>query len=344
MCNQCNRPLRRLYARLGGRFANLPDRRRPVERYDPLSMSALRHGPNAVNLKIVQALLTALANAASKGSLNAALDSLGGRTIAQFKGMNDASQMQVVNDVWDLITQAQLVNTLAQNMTETAGAALPTSWRPANPGNINSCHAGIQGNVWRQWAIGFRVDGSTTGNALDRIRQNGLVPQNRDLCRLRNRGSEFWGTVIADPATVRYWVANDDIVNETAVCVSRNFFGATAFPERGTDSRDPYYLWAANCHGLAGFDCEHTQAGANRVWRPGEKAFHQIPAERILGWVRVYRDGAPPQGGWRFHIDRHAYWNWVQPPQNDAVYEYLTSELDAWKGYNYTVPADWDFQ
>ncbi len=156
------------------------------------------------------------------------------------------------------------------------------------------------------------------------------------------RGLRFDATIMMDQNKACCWSGNNDIFNETAVCVSRSFFGGTAFPERETSGH--YYLWAVNCGPLLGFDTEQYQLNLpnSRQWRPGEKAFPFIPPANILAYLQIERRGAPPGGGWRVEISGNANWTYVGAPSvRQRVY--FEDELAAWRGGSYEIPAAYDF-
>jgi hypothetical protein len=151
-----------------------------------------------------------------------------------------------------------------------------------------------------------------------------------------------------DHTRARVWTATNDIFNESAVCVSRNLFGAAAFPERNPDEDMDVYLWAINCKDLLGFDTEAYQLGlgGSKQWRPGEKAYEFIRPHRVIGYVKVKRlAGYPPEGcgGWKFTIAQDAKWE-LNPNRYSIPNQvtYINALLEAWKG-TYEIPSAYDF-
>src|SRR5262249_50685717 len=117
------------------------------------------------------------------------------------------------------------------------------------------------------------------------------------------------------------------------------------FPERDWDKW--VYVWALNCRRLRGFDTEAYQLGlaGSKQWRPGEKAYHSIGSERVIGYIRVKREGGYQQGcgGWKFRIHPTAKWelNPFCKAYPDQL-EYINGELEAWKG-SHTITDKYDF-
>jgi hypothetical protein len=162
------------------------------------------------------------------------------------------------------------------------------------------------------------------------------------------RGWNIDDLYVAQQDRVFIWCGNRDVMNETGVCVSRSLFGATAFPERTTDSGAEavtyHYLLAVDCNNLRGVDTEAWQLslGVASNWRPGEKVFLGIGPERILGWTKLLRRPGQPGGGWIFMFPE-TNWTWVNQP-NQLTTAYLNGELQAWQANTwYTVPGDYDF-
>ena len=311
---------------------------------------------NVVNEQNIKRLLTVLSATFGLGS-DAAKRYSQQTTIRAFRQKTPHQQIQFIDALWNLTADPYAFDTLASHMYEPNydvpdnANPLPSSWSP-DPNAPNTYRKRLAGKMpWQEFGVGFRIDGSTSEDK-ERVTNRGLTQQRLNLPFMRGRrGQEIEGTVINNQDHARFWTGNHDIFNETAVCVSRNFFGATAFPERdtGQDGGKDYYLWAVNCEGLRGFDCERQQLINNRQWRPGEKAFHSIPPERIIAFVKVKRFGVPVdpatnlrQGGWIFEIDANANWEFIHYPTPGKL-KYIQAELNAWKGIRHTIPAAFDF-
>jgi len=306
--------------------------------------------PPPVGLLMRQRLLSVLASF-PMGDGNRIRNALNGMTVRQFRILNTHGQLQFINTLWNAVTTPHAFTAAANTMLDpiynvppSNQAPLPSSWCPVNVGAGNH-HKRLTGKQpFRQYSVGFRVEGSV--NDITRVMNSGMLQQRLSQGFMHNhRGLYLDGTVAADPTTARVWSGNDDLFNESAVCVSRNFFGATAFPERTTDHSGSQFavLWAVDCGGLNGFDTEQHQVNlaGNRQWRPGEKAFREIPVQRILGWVPIIRRGAPQTGGWKFDVDLAANWTILGSPSvRQRVY--MMDELNAWRG-RHIIPGAYDF-
>lgn len=306
-----------------------------------------QNGPRQVGPRLCEKLLTVLAATpmGNDARVNAVLN---GVTIRQFRERTPHQQIEFINQLWNAVTDSYAFDTAAANMYDPDYAGnvalqpLPTSWCP-NPNGGH--HKRVAGQPWRRFQVGFRIDGSNL-QSINRVLQQGMTQQRLNSAFMRGvRGQELEGTAAYNMATARVWSGNNDIFNESAVCVSRNFFGATAFPERSTLHHGAEFtvLWAVDCSNLNGFDTENyqRQLPGNRSWRPGEKAFSSIPTGRIIGWIPVHRLGAPDEGGWRFEIRQDTNWTITGNP-SVAQRTYIMEELNAWRG-QHTIPGAWDF-
>jgi hypothetical protein len=300
-----------------------------------------------VSDQMAERLLTALSSIKNANVL-AVRPLTDGMSIRAFRAAGEAAQLNFINQLWDRICTSHQFATQGSAMSEPAsddlnGPTLPSSMCPTSPG-AGIFHKRLKGRQpFRELGIGFRVDGSDQGS-IDRILGAGMTQQrlNAPFMLGPRRGLRLDGTNMMDQARARCWTGNNDIFNESAVCVSRNFFGGTAFPERATQGQ--CYLWAVNCSTLIGFDTEAYQLGLpnSRQWRPGEKAFPSIPAANVLGYVRIDRRGAPAEGGWRVDIPSDARWTFTSA-LTVKQRGYLEDELAAWRGGSYTIPPDYDF-
>ena len=196
-------------------------------------------------------------------------------------------------------------------------------------------------NAFTKLGVGFRVDGMESNGKIDsieRITKEGINAQVLNSWFMLNvRHMNVEGTAIAlDTAAPRIYKRAQDLFNETAVCVARSLFGATAFPERETQGT--VCLWAVDVTGLSGFDTEKYQnsLGGDKQWRPGEKAYRMIPKERVIGYIKVNRQGAPSDGGgWKFQIPHDMAWTFLNGTA--AQRYYCTTELEAWRGPAHVV-------
>ncbi|MES2265082.1 MAG: hypothetical protein V4724_41830 [Pseudomonadota bacterium] len=324
----------------------------PETRFFPGGRAALRtmgDGKRIVDVETCEQLLSALAslNLASAAAVRKA-NSI---TIGAFRDYTDMARLNFINELWDEIATPYYFDTPASHMytppnrAPAGSEALPSSWCPT-PQNRTTYHMRTAGtgrpDPWMSLSVGFRVDGMKDESAI-RVRAHGMTQQSLNTAFMRNtRGLVLEGTTAANKERPRFWTGNNDIWNETAVCVSRNFFGGTAFPERETYNEQNGFalLWAVDCRGLVGFDTEAVQLqlpGA-RHWRPGEKAFQEIRPDRLLGCVKIRKMGAPATGGWTFYIDEEAAWE-LSPNKSVDQIDYIKAELDAWRGCHHIRPA-----
>lgn len=323
-------------------------------------------GAPVVTQQNVDRLVTALASLNHAGE--AAKNKSKSITIGDFRNMTQQNQLKFINELWDLIATPFAFDTKAQDMYVPAAAGvppapLPSSWCPKPKEGMGStavhhmrlAHGGHP-DPWKRFCVGFRVDGSDM-NSITRVRTSGMTQQILNPSFMLNfRGMVVDGTTAADPTKPRFWTSNDDIFNETAVCVSRNFFGGTAFPLRnsyhhylsgpqgGRKGETQFsVLWAVDCTGLVGMDTEAIQLrrpGA-RVWRPGEKAFREIRPNRLIGYIPIRKMGDSPKGGWSFDIKPGTVWTYCGAGSFDQK-DYINGELKAWTGCHY-IPGAFDF-
>ncbi|MEM7232625.1 MAG: hypothetical protein AAF517_10645 [Planctomycetota bacterium] len=297
-----------------------------------------------VTPQIAQKLLSALSSAKKNGD-NSWGQVCAGTSVKTFRKMTRRQQLDVIDSIWNAAITSHDFSEPSEGMDDplAKGHCFPTSWCPIEPGS-QTREKRLTGSPWKDFSVGFRVDGQNE-SSLKRVLANGMTQQRANVpFMLGVRGLDVEETTAAS-AGAKFWTGNRDIFNESAICVSRNFYGGTAFPERDTNHSGSEYaiLWAVDCRGLRGFDTEKHQLrlkGTN-VWRPGEKSFGFIPKENLVAWVKIQRRGAPKGGGWRFDIAQDANWNFVGSP---AVSQrtYIIDELNAWRG-RHTIPPELDF-
>lgn len=332
----------------------------PRECYSQYGREMLFHPNNQPDLRerhMAERLLTCLsATPLGDNSWKTITDQY---TVARYRAMDEHGQLDLINRIWNALSTTHAFSTPAAQMYDPDysvppddRAPLPSSWCPTARGATTHHKRLVGRRPWRELCVGFRIDGSDQ-TAIDRNTSQGFKQQRlAEGFMLGVRGQRIDMTVLMNQALARVWTGNRDIFNESAVCVSRNFFGATAFPERETnhiligppDAPDRAYLWALNCEGMRGFDTEAYQLGLGNAsqWRPGEKAFASFPAGRVIGYLRIQRLGAPIDGGWVFRIADDAQWVFTGGSASDAQRRYMVDELNAWRGVN-VVPAAFDF-
>lgn len=283
--------------------------------------------------------------------------------INTFNAMTGAEQFAFLDALWAKCYEAVVPTTLAERMVDNAVAvhadtgSLPSSLRPSNAADRNAvCVAGPTANAWTAHRIGFRVEGGfrRSGAAADadltRATTIGITP----LCTntptaLALMGKSFWDLAVSGGTHVHLGYQNRDVYNESATCVSRTLLGATAFPLRDTntptDTCSYRYLFACDCTGLLGVDTEAWQQGqpGSNLWRPGEKAFLRLPANKIIGYTALERRPLDATASWRFRFQTST-WTWLGA-SNAGTRAYLDGELSCWNaGQWYDVPLGYDFQ
>lgn len=351
---------------------------KPVDSFHAVKKTMMVTGVEVAGLAPVSAimfdrLLTIIAQAAAgNGSSRQALFQdvrLGGRTIAgvmtirQFMALTPAQQLAAIDQGWAKVCRNKAYNKLTAEMYEPTALAVDSTRTPVPtgvvPGAGDSLVIGHTGSsrlpdAYKVLGVGFRVDGSGANclRDLDRIMGDGMGTQLKNQYLMRHiKGWEVQGTLVdRDTNAPRVWSIKDDLFNESAVCIARNLYGATAFPTR--EMEDEAMLYCVDVRGLIGFDTEMHQIGINRQWRPGEKAYKKIPKGNVIGHVRFRKTGAPAGGGWRFQIPANAEWTFVNgwdlaPTSGGSrealVRSYVTGQLLAWRGPERTISSAFDF-
>lgn len=352
---------------------------KPIFSIIPEYSNILRNGVLAANLPPVQStiigcLLTVIAQAAAgNGSDTVALfrdTNVGTRTIngvmavREFMTLNPREQLAAIDQAWNKVCTKKQYNCFTSSMFEPTEPIVPLGKKPLPSGVIPTQGGGLAlgyvdsngiPNAFTDLRVGFRTDGcgDNCQRDIDRVLDEGMTTQLKNLYLMQNiKGWEVQGTVVhRDTAAPRVWTTKDDLFNESAVCVARNLFGATAFPTR--EFIGPAVLWAVDVSGLVGFDTEEHQKSlnGNRQWRPGEKAYYSIPPANVIGYVRMEKLGTSSQGGWSFKIPANAAWTYRrgwQPPilesggRETKVRKYITDQLNAWRG-EHTIDGAYDF-
>jgi len=287
-------------------------------------------------------------------------------TIRQFMTLEPADQMAAINQAWNKVCTKKSYNKLNRMMIEPMEVVVKPAISPVPSGAIPDggggmiagyTNVGKRPDAFTGLGVGFRVDGSGTIETMDRsilrVTTGGMTTQLKNRWFMHEiRGWEVDGTVVdLDTNAPRVWRTKKDLFNESAVCVSRNFYGATAFPTREMDGEQAV-LWAVDVAGLIGFDTEghQLQLEGNKQWRPGEKAFKKIPVSRIMGYVKFNKLGCSGMGGWKFSIPADAEWTFIgnfrgltgSSREAQAV-KYVTDQLVAWRGVDHTISGAFDF-
>jgi hypothetical protein len=305
----------------------------------------------------LQKLITVLCQTEVQGLLDTTLAR--GITVKAFLKSGQDGQMTTINALWNECTTAGKYNKQQADMLDNTNPAnagseqLPSSIHPVRVANgaVKTFQVGRAGTAFKTLGVGFRVEGSddARGKGVDwhvnRVVTGGMWPQVTNDTLMMGNGYNVSGTVVAQGSALapRLNVTQKDLWNESGICVSRSFFGATAFPYRETKGK--VILWALNVGGLIGFDTEKYQdkhKTANGSWRPGEKCFPRIDEKRILGWVLVTKLGNG-NDGWEFSVPQDAKWGTTGGTPSKEQKQYIDEELAAWAGTTVSVPTAYDF-
>jgi len=369
----------------------------PIESIDPVLGALMKNGVPAANLapveeKMIKRLTTVIAQTAfgNGSSRNEIFNNVvvngtrrnGKLTIGQFMGLTPQRQLEVIDLGWTRVCLQKVYNKASSAMYEPTDVVIQDQDDPVPSGVVPSSTAVrvVDGGgklrvgyldeqnrprAYTGLGVGFRVDGSGDGCDRDiaRVKQFGMTTQLKNRYLMYNiKGWEVEGTVVdRDTSAPRVWRTKDDLFNESAVCISRNLYGATAFPTR--ELKDPAVLWATDISGLVGFDTEaHQLTLPNRNWRPGEKAYMWIPPARVIGYVRFEKLGCTGAGGWKFKIPANATWTFLpgwdpnaqprpgpgsfaqaSPLHSSQKVEYVVAQLEAWRGVEYEIAGTFDF-
>jgi hypothetical protein len=353
---------------------------KPIDSFEPRKQDLMRNGgANAdnlppVNFTTLQRLTTVIAQAAfGNGSTREGLfedvvirghTTAGIMTIRQFMALTAGDQMAAIDQAWNKVCTKRAYNKLTSELSEPVSSVVAASGTPVPSGAIPGIGTAMRvaylndariPNAFTGLGVGFRVDGSGADyqRSVDRITGFGMTTQLKNRYLMYTvKGWEVQGTTVdLDTNAPRVWSTKNDLFNESAVCVSRNFYGATAFPMR--EMTDTAVMWAVDVAGLRAFDTEAYQVLENRQWRPGEKAYKQIPVAKVMGYVLFNKLGAPAEGGWNFSIPNGATWtflgDWAGVPAADTTSRearmctYVNDQLAGWAGADRTITGAYDF-
>lgn len=354
--------------------------RKPIDSLEPDVSEVMRNAQTmstpgktpvalqGVPYKTLQRLTTVIAQAAfGNGSQTSELfknvkvagrEYKGQMTVQQFMGLTVTEQLAVIDQAWEKVCERKPFDRKTQDMlepitqpTESGLECLPSALIPRQGGyDVLRTPEVRDYKPFTTLGVGFRVEGTVSGKDVARVQRSGMVPLVQvPALILSIRGFEVEGTVVArDTSCARFWERKHDIFNESAVCVARNFFGATAFPLR--DSKcDDVVLWAVDVLDLNGCDTEAYQVAlGGEQWRPGEKAYERIPANRLIGYIVIRRTGLGDGGkGWKFLIPEDTQWTmssyWDPKGRYGAAKRYIDGLLAAWRGREYAIPQTMDF-
>jgi hypothetical protein len=274
---------------------------------------------------------------------------IGAKTIRDFRKLTKDDQMNFINEIYNKLVIAIPFAKSITNMTDpemggtNGDKALHSSISPVNPGSMDFRELFPKTTPFKEYGIGFRTDGSGDVDK-KRILDMGMQQQRYVPDLIKKKGSNLDGTIFMKNPQAFFWKGSYDIFNETAICISRSFLGATAFPSRESDGT--FLLWAVDCSELYGCDVELIQSHRNRQWRPGEKAYQSIPKDNIYGWIEIERKGVPQDGGgWVVNISNKDWNQGPKWPKTDTPQKnYLQAILNAWKNGSYSIPGNWDFK
>jgi hypothetical protein len=216
----------------------------------------LQPPPPPVDDAMAQRLVSALASVGHGDTIaaDAVTDPV---TILQFRRKSESEQLAFIDAIWNAISIPEPFTTpLSKMMDPVAGSVdgtgpLPSSLCPTQPGAA-TFQQRVPGQTFRKYGVGFRVEGSSLKDVI-RLTNDGFNQQRFNfgfMCGVR--GLRIDRTIIARQTSMaRLWTGNHDTFNETAVCVSRNFFGATAFPLRTSDAYITCGPWTVETYSAA---------------------------------------------------------------------------------------------
>lgn len=316
---------------------------------NPKINALLLAAPNAVTDHELKALMTALILIQQHGA-NA--DSPLNLTLSAFKAKTTLQKLQAIDAIYATAVESVIPTVAAESMVEPLRKEAVVENQPHHTAIIRQPNGGFAlrvdtpTNPWRTHTIGYRCEGKLTDAAdLQRITTAGLQPiYANPPVTIAVKGHHIQGTIMGDMSTIKLFKGNRDVVGETGTCVARTLLGGTAFPDRKTQGL--YWFWAVNCRGLMGIDTEQWQLSrtGTAVWRPGEKVFPGIPANRLIARCEINRLGLSDNGsdGWSFEFPISSKWHFMNatPTQKD----WLNAELDAWKvGRRHSIDGTMDF-
>jgi hypothetical protein len=349
---------------------------KPIDSFDPAKRTLMTTQAGSlapVNFTMLQRLTTVIAQAAAgNGSTKEDLFrdvTVGGQTFAgimtirQFMALTAQQQLAVIDVGWNRVCRKKAYDKLSREMFEPNKPEIAPTIDPVPSGvvpdgmgmKVGYFNEGRVPDAFTGLGVGFRVDGSGSniGDTITRVTNQGMTTQlkNRHLM-LNIKGWEVGGTTVdRDTNAPRIWSTKDDLFNESSVCISRNFYGATAFPLR--EMEDDALIWAVDVGGMIGFDTEAYQKLIGRHWRPGEKAYKFVNPSRVIGYARFTKLGAPGAGGWSFKIAPGTTWtlvgNWagaanaLAGSREAKVITYINDQLTAWAGADRTISGAFDF-
>jgi hypothetical protein len=334
-----------------------PMRRWDVGLYQKIDQ-AIMSTPWPIQEAMLTRLMTVLSHLETQQRLGTC--SANGTTVKQFITLSPEKQLDIINRLWNESTDRGSYSTPQDEMydrdnpVELGGTAhLPDSVHPVRQGgarNVVAMRKGRDGLPFRRLGVGFRVEGSGDADRLkwhvNRVLTGGMRAQVTLNDLMLANGFNVEGTIVStDTLAPRLNKTQKDLWNESGVCVARSFLGATAFPYRWTEG--DVLVWAVDVRGLNGFDTERYQVDnkgyGSGPWRPGEKCFGRIEANRILGWVIVSKLGFTGQNvGWKFSVPADASWGGIGNGTAEQR-SYMVEELAAWRDTDVTVPTEYDF-
>lgn len=329
----------------------------PMRRWDPTLRIKIEDAAPGANWIVQEQMLTRLMTVLCHVEVQQKLDTClaVGKTVREFVKLGPDGQIKLINDLWEQCTVKKAYDTNQAAMTDNVnpvnekGAQLPSSIHPVRSGaRITTFKLGRGGMPFRELGVGFRAEGSGSEERIkwhiDRVVGDGMRPQVTLEKLMLDNGYNVSGTCVSTGTLApRINVTQKDLWNESGICVARSFLGATAFPYRWT--KDRVIVWALNVAGLVGFDTEQYQLDnkvGNGPWRPGEKCFGRIEADRILGYVVIKKLGNDG-GGWSFATPLDAKWGPTAGKASKAQQTYIEEELEAWRDASVDVGTGYDF-
>ena len=253
----------------------------------------------------------------------------GGTTISEFRQMERAQQLAIIDALWSRILLLFPATTPRSQMVD------PPSISDIGATSVSAGRAFQSGvgvsQSFSRLGYAFRCDTRDPASvtAYGFLRAYQFRPPANIQETLPHRAANGQGC----PVKVGMWKKNLDAVSELTICVSRNLKGSTKFPK--AEHTGQCYVYAVKIPASKpGFDTERWQMTLNRrsaLWRPGEKAFLAVQNTEIIASIPVFKT-APSnadqlQGAiYRFRFLANA---WTNHGMVGDDQQFLTNQLAA---------------
>jgi hypothetical protein len=316
------------------------------------SMTKHPYAVKMVNPKVARLWDYAIQNIFGRGSpalINSFKEEHKKLTLKEFAGKPIPDQIRIINKIYDAAILWKDYNQSATEMTDygdyLSEAHFPSSFQDDFT------------NAFKRFGIGFRAEKVVDQ---DRILSQGFSPVYGNMMNFRRacpnkKDAHVIEETIMETTTklgqkIAIFRKAQDVVSETATCISRNIRGATKFPE--PELVGQVYVFAVK-PSLKGYDTEKHQedqdrSGHSKVWRFGEKGFPKIGVQDIIAYTLVEKrkgegsDGTGDSILWYYQFMQKA-WTWVRQCTKEEK-TFLEEELSqAYDEGMKPVPKRFDF-